>query len=119
MAEAPGGGPTPRRVIPLDPELQPRLDEVRRAAADHAGHAVEGEPASPAQRRAHARKSSSTERRRAVEAGRESVGARIPDPRLRDSTRGVGRPASCDVRGSDPGGGGPYSPSLAREGGDQ
>jgi hypothetical protein len=27
-----------RRSIPLDPELQRRLDEARRAAADHAGH---------------------------------------------------------------------------------
>jgi hypothetical protein len=51
-APSPGGGPSPRRIIPLDPELQRRLDEVRRAAADHAGHAVDGEPASPAQRRA-------------------------------------------------------------------
>jgi hypothetical protein len=47
--------PSPARVIPLDPELQRRLDEVRRAAADHAGH---GEDASatdaptPAWRRA-------------------------------------------------------------------
>ena len=44
--------PSHRRVIPLDPELQARLDEVRRAAADHAGHAADGEPATPAQRRA-------------------------------------------------------------------
>jgi hypothetical protein len=44
---------SPRRGIPLDPELQRRLDEVRRAAADHEGHAVEAEPATtPAQRRA-------------------------------------------------------------------
>jgi hypothetical protein len=27
-----------RRSIPLDPELQARLDEARRAASDHAGH---------------------------------------------------------------------------------
>jgi hypothetical protein len=52
LAAAPGRGPSPRRVIPLDPEVQQRLDEVRRAAADHAGHAVDGEPTSPAQRRA-------------------------------------------------------------------
>ncbi len=45
-------GATARRVIPLDPELQHRLDEVRRAAAEHAGHAAEGTPATPAQRRA-------------------------------------------------------------------
>jgi hypothetical protein len=31
-----------RRSIPLDPELQHRLDEVRRAATDHAGHAADG-----------------------------------------------------------------------------
>ena len=48
----PAGEPSHRRVIPLDPELQARLDEVRRAAADHAGHAADGEPATPAQRRA-------------------------------------------------------------------
>ena len=35
--------PSPARVIPLDPELQRRLDEVRRAAVDHAAH---GEDAS-------------------------------------------------------------------------
>ena len=51
-AAGPAGEPSPRRVIPLDPELQARLDEVRRAAADHAGHAADGEPATPAQRRA-------------------------------------------------------------------
>ncbi|HEY5436136.1 MAG TPA: hypothetical protein VIK13_12955 [Candidatus Limnocylindrales bacterium] len=47
MGEIPGGPtagpspaePSPARVIPLDPELQRRLDEVRRAAAGHAGHA--------------------------------------------------------------------------------
>jgi len=48
----PAGEPSHRRVIPLDPELQARLDEVRRAAADHAGHAADAEPATPAQRRA-------------------------------------------------------------------
>ena len=41
---------TPRRAIPLDPELQRRLDDARRAASshDHAGHAHEhaGEAAS-------------------------------------------------------------------------
>ena len=62
MGEVPGGpaastrgeAPSPRRVIPLGPELQHRLDEVRRAAGDHAGHVGDGggEPASPAQRRA-------------------------------------------------------------------
>ena len=59
-ATAPGGEPSPRRVIPLGPELQHRLDEVRRAAADHAAadhadhrdHGVGAEPISPAQRRA-------------------------------------------------------------------
>jgi hypothetical protein len=30
--------PGSRRAIPLDPELQRRLDEARRAAADHAAH---------------------------------------------------------------------------------
>ena len=48
----PVGEPSPRRVIPLDPELQARLDDIRRAAADHAGHAGDGKPATPAQRRA-------------------------------------------------------------------
>lgn len=38
-----------RRAIPLDPELQRRLDEVRRAAADHDAHAA---GATPGQRRA-------------------------------------------------------------------
>jgi hypothetical protein len=38
-----------RRTIPLDPAMQQRLDEVRRAAADHAAHA---EPGSPGSRRA-------------------------------------------------------------------
>jgi len=51
-AAARPGEPSRRRVIPLDPELRQRLDEIRRAAADHADHAVDGEPASPAQRRA-------------------------------------------------------------------
>ena len=45
--------PSRNRQIPLDPELAARLDEVRRAAADHATHA---EPApggaTPGQRRA-------------------------------------------------------------------
>lgn len=47
--------PSPRRAIPLDPELQQRLDDVRRAAGEHATHggpAGPGEPASPALRRA-------------------------------------------------------------------
>jgi hypothetical protein len=34
------------RSIPLDPAMQARLDEVRRAAADHAGHAT-GERRAP------------------------------------------------------------------------
>ncbi len=34
------------RIIPLDPETQRRLEEVRRAAADHAGHAA-GERRAP------------------------------------------------------------------------
>ncbi len=34
------------RSIPLDPEMQRRLDDVRRAAADHAGH-VPGERRAP------------------------------------------------------------------------
>lgn len=38
-----------RRAIPLDPELQRRLEEVRRAAADHDAHA---DAATPGQRRA-------------------------------------------------------------------
>ena len=46
MGEIPGGPtagpspaePSPARVIPLDPELQRRLDEVRQAAAGHATH---------------------------------------------------------------------------------
>ena len=40
------------RSIPLDPELQARLDEVRRAAAEHAGHAVTGAAGPGATRRA-------------------------------------------------------------------
>ena len=47
--------PPPRRAIPLDPDLQRRLDDVRRAAGEHATHggaAGPGEPASPALRRA-------------------------------------------------------------------
>lgn len=43
--------PSPNHEIPLDPELAARLDEVRRAAAEHAAHAADA-PASPAQRRA-------------------------------------------------------------------
>jgi hypothetical protein len=47
--------PSPARVIPLGPELQRRLDEVRRAAADHAGHGEDDSVAdtpTPAWRRA-------------------------------------------------------------------
>lgn len=47
--------PSARRSIPLDPELQQRLDDVRRAAGEHATHggpAGPGEPSSPALRRA-------------------------------------------------------------------
>ncbi|MFN8628758.1 MAG: hypothetical protein U0838_00075 [Chloroflexota bacterium] len=55
--EAEAGRSTPRpepsrnRQIPMDPELAARLDEVRRAAADHAGHPHADAP-TPAQRRA-------------------------------------------------------------------
>ncbi|MHB8892435.1 MAG: hypothetical protein ACYC65_10380 [Candidatus Limnocylindrales bacterium] len=55
-ADAPGlaadAAPSPRRAIPLDPELQQRLDDVRRAAAEHGAHATTGDLATPAQRRA-------------------------------------------------------------------
>ena len=51
-AAAPGPEPSRRHVIPTDPELRQRLDEVRRAAADHAAHAGDGEPVTPAWRRA-------------------------------------------------------------------
>ena len=51
----PSAVPSPARLIPLDPELQRRLDEVRRAAADHTRH-TEGDSGSststPAWRRA-------------------------------------------------------------------
>ncbi len=43
--------PSRNRGIPLDPELAARLEEVRRAAAEHARHAPEA-TSSPAQRRA-------------------------------------------------------------------
>jgi hypothetical protein len=43
--------PSRNRQIPVDPELAARLEEVRRAAADHAGHAPADAP-TPAQRRA-------------------------------------------------------------------
>jgi hypothetical protein len=42
--------PSRNRRIPLDPELTARLDEVRRAAAEHAAH--EHAASTPAQRRA-------------------------------------------------------------------
>ena len=44
--------PSRNRQIPLDPELSARLEEVRRAAADHAAHERNAAPATPAQRRA-------------------------------------------------------------------
>lgn len=44
-----GAAPSPRRAIPLDPELQQRLDDIRREASEHAAH---GGPAAPALRRA-------------------------------------------------------------------
>ncbi len=66
MGEVPAttaaGAATPsRRAIPLDPELQQRLDDVRRAAGQHADHgsqagssgpAGQGDPPTPALRRA-------------------------------------------------------------------
>ena len=52
VAAFPDAVPSLRRSIPLDPDLQRRLDEVRRASTDHEGHAVEGDAATPAQRRA-------------------------------------------------------------------
>jgi hypothetical protein len=42
-----GTEPSPWRVIPLDPELQRRLDELRHAAGDHADHAA-GDHTDPA-----------------------------------------------------------------------
>ncbi len=52
-SESPRHRPEPsrNREIPLDPELAARLDDVRRAAADHAAHAPADAP-TPAQRRA-------------------------------------------------------------------
>jgi hypothetical protein len=50
-ADAQRPEPSRNRRIPLDPELAARLDDVRRAAAEHAEHAP-GPPATPAQRRA-------------------------------------------------------------------
>lgn len=41
-----------RRAIPLDPAMQARLDEARRAASEHAEHAEHGGPATPGARRA-------------------------------------------------------------------
>ena len=43
--------PSRNRQIPLDPELTARLDEVRRAAEEHAAH-EHAAPSTPAQRRA-------------------------------------------------------------------
>ncbi len=54
-ASAADAAPSVRRAIPLGPELQQRLDDVRRAAGDHVTHggpAGPGEPASPGLRRA-------------------------------------------------------------------
>ena len=50
---APRPEPSRNREIPLDPELAARLDEVRRAAADHVMHTDSApDAATPAQRRA-------------------------------------------------------------------
>ena len=38
---------TSRRSIPLDPEMQARLDEARRAAAEHGAHEPDGAPRAP------------------------------------------------------------------------
>jgi hypothetical protein len=38
---------TTRRSIPLDPEMQAKLDEARRAAGEHAGHEADGTPRAP------------------------------------------------------------------------
>ncbi len=44
--------PSRNRQIPLDPELSARLDDVRRAAAEHAAHERSTAETTPAQRRA-------------------------------------------------------------------
>ena len=53
-ASSPRPEPSRNRQIPLDPELAARLEEVRRAAAEHAEHAADlnATVSSPAQRRA-------------------------------------------------------------------
>jgi hypothetical protein len=38
---------TSRRSIPLDPEMQAKLDEARRAAAEHGAHEPDGAPRAP------------------------------------------------------------------------
>jgi len=38
---------TTRRSIPLDPEMQAKLEEARRAAADHGTHDADGAPRAP------------------------------------------------------------------------
>ena len=47
VAEAPGTGDAPgsRRSIPLDPEMQRRLDEARHAASEHTTHDAGAGPA--------------------------------------------------------------------------
>jgi hypothetical protein len=47
-ASPPALAASSRRAIPLDPRLQQRLDEVRRAAAEHAEHLDHAERAEPA-----------------------------------------------------------------------
>ena len=49
---APRPEPSRNRQIPLDPELSARLEEVRRAAAEHAAHERSTAETTPAQRRA-------------------------------------------------------------------
>jgi hypothetical protein len=58
-APSPAAAPSPRRSIPLDPELQRRLEDVRRAASEHGSHVAPSDadpatthPATPALRRA-------------------------------------------------------------------
>jgi hypothetical protein len=52
MGEVPSSGGSPaamvsHREIPLDPEMQARLDEARRAAGQHGGHAGERRAPNP------------------------------------------------------------------------
>jgi len=52
---APAVAPSPRKIIPLGPEAQRRLDDARRAAAEHGDHPTApgaGGPVTPARRRA-------------------------------------------------------------------